>query len=146
MTRRNIITALAAGAIARPQSTGTGALIKPPALKAGDTIGLITPATYVSDPDRVALVERTLRFLGTVDAETSAHIQHLSRALVNKLLHEPTIRIKELAHSNDVDSYMSTVCDIFGLDASQSPRDEFEEPKTQPNAPYANAQSEPSRI
>ncbi len=41
-------------------------------------------------------VERTMRFIGPVDAETREHIQHLSRALVNKLLHEPTIRIKEL--------------------------------------------------
>jgi hypothetical protein len=27
-------------------------LIRPKALKAGDTVGLITPATFVTDPDR----------------------------------------------------------------------------------------------
>ncbi len=37
-------------------------LLKPPALKAGDTIGLITPGTYVSDPDCLALVRRTVEY------------------------------------------------------------------------------------
>jgi glutamyl-tRNA reductase len=60
-------------------------------------------------------VARTMRFLGPVDAETQEHIHHLSRALVNKLLHEPTIRIKELAHTDDADAYASAICDLFGL-------------------------------
>ncbi|MCC6456461.1 MAG: glutamyl-tRNA reductase [Caldilineaceae bacterium] len=65
-------------------------------------------------------VERTMRFLGPVDSETQDHIQHLSRALVNKLLHQPTVRIKELAHDDEADLYASTLCDIFGLDAGLS--------------------------
>lgn len=39
-------------------------LIRPRALRAGDTVGLITPASYVSDPDRLALAERTLQYFG----------------------------------------------------------------------------------
>jgi muramoyltetrapeptide carboxypeptidase len=39
-------------------------LIKPPALRPGDTVGLITPATYVSDPDTLALAARTVEFFG----------------------------------------------------------------------------------
>jgi glutamyl-tRNA reductase len=62
-------------------------------------------------------VERTMRFIGPVDNETRDHIQHLSHALVNKLLHEPTIRIKELAHNNEAELYVSALCGIFGLDA-----------------------------
>jgi hypothetical protein len=38
--------------------------------------------------------------------------------LVNKLLHEPTIRIKELAQSDEPELYLSAICDIFGLDAN----------------------------
>jgi len=37
---------------------------------------------------------------------------------VNKLLHEPTIRIKELAQSEEPDLYLSAICDLFGLDAA----------------------------
>jgi muramoyltetrapeptide carboxypeptidase len=37
-------------------------LIRPRALRPGATVGLITPSTYVSDPDRLALAERTVKF------------------------------------------------------------------------------------
>lgn len=37
-------------------------LIRPKALRAGDTVGLITPATDVPDPDRLALAERTINY------------------------------------------------------------------------------------
>jgi muramoyltetrapeptide carboxypeptidase len=39
-------------------------MIKPKPLSRGDLIGLITPATYVADPDRLALAERTLEYFG----------------------------------------------------------------------------------
>jgi muramoyltetrapeptide carboxypeptidase len=64
MTRRRLLT----GAAALP-AWGTAAerkLIRPKALRAGDTVGLITPSSYVSDPDRLALAERTARYFGLV--------------------------------------------------------------------------------
>jgi glutamyl-tRNA reductase len=64
-------------------------------------------------------MERTLRFLGDdVDAETVEHIQHLSRSLVNKLLHEPTMRLREAASNGDGDTYAASVRDLFNLDSS----------------------------
>jgi muramoyltetrapeptide carboxypeptidase len=57
MTRRSILCALGAAAVRAAENR-----IKPRALKPGDTVGLITPATYVSDPDRIALAERTVRY------------------------------------------------------------------------------------
>jgi muramoyltetrapeptide carboxypeptidase len=39
-------------------------LIRPRALRPGDTVGLITPSTYVSDPDRLELAARTIRYFG----------------------------------------------------------------------------------
>jgi glutamyl-tRNA reductase len=78
-------------------------------------------------------VERTMRFLGPVDSDTREHIQHLSRALVNKLLHEPTVRIKELAHSvaseDEADAYVSALCDIFGLDSALPALPQLEDAK-----------------
>lgn len=41
-------------------------LIRPRVLHTGDTVGLITPSSYVSDPDRLALAERTVRYFGLV--------------------------------------------------------------------------------
>jgi glutamyl-tRNA reductase len=75
-------------------------------------------------------VERTMRFLGPVDSDTREHIQHLSRALVNKLLHEPTVRIKELAHNNEADLYVSALCDIFGLETAISVVSQHEHAET----------------
>ena len=61
MTRRKLL-ALSAAVLAPAQDRMN--LIKPRALREGDTVGLITPATYVSDPDALATAERTLRYLG----------------------------------------------------------------------------------
>jgi muramoyltetrapeptide carboxypeptidase len=65
MTRRRLLTA---AAVALPASAAAAdrKLIRPKALRAGDTVGLITPSSYVSDPDRLALAERTARYFGLV--------------------------------------------------------------------------------
>jgi muramoyltetrapeptide carboxypeptidase len=63
--RREFLTTAAAGAIAGRQIRAGAAeqpLIRPAALRPGDTVGLITPGTYVSDPDRLALAARTVKF------------------------------------------------------------------------------------
>lgn len=63
MNRRDWLRFVTGAAMA-PSLQGAGTLIKPKALQPGDTIGLITPSTYVSDPDRLILVERTIRYFG----------------------------------------------------------------------------------
>lgn len=73
MNRRKFIahsaTAAAAACVlphttfSQSQSSATAtALIRPKALSPGDTVGLITPATEVPDPDRLALAERTINY------------------------------------------------------------------------------------
>jgi muramoyltetrapeptide carboxypeptidase len=52
------------GALGVARAAGERKLIRPRALRDGDTIGLITPSSYVSDPDRLALAERTARYFG----------------------------------------------------------------------------------
>jgi muramoyltetrapeptide carboxypeptidase len=71
MERRNFLQSLGAGLalplVAREFNFATplaDGLTRPKALKAGDTIGLITPATHVPDPDRLALAERTIKYFG----------------------------------------------------------------------------------
>jgi glutamyl-tRNA reductase len=59
--------------------------------------------------------ERTLRHLGDVDPQTLVHLQHFSQSLINKLLHEPTIRLKASAAHEDAAIYASTINDLFGL-------------------------------
>ena len=53
---------LAAGALLEAQPANT--VIHPKALRAGDTVALITPSTHVSDPDRLQMVSRTVEYFG----------------------------------------------------------------------------------
>ena len=76
---------------------------------------LIKEMRHKAEEIRQTEVERTLRHLGEVDPQTWTHIQHLSRSLVNKLLHEPTIRLRQKASEDAVEEYANTVRDLFGL-------------------------------
>ena len=59
LTRRGALLVPFA-AFAQPRTS----VVKPRALREGDLVGLVTPATYVADPDRIALAERTLKHFG----------------------------------------------------------------------------------
>jgi glutamyl-tRNA reductase len=60
-------------------------------------------------------VARTVRSLGEVEPHVLAHIQSLSQSLVNKLLHQPTTRLKEKAGQGEVVEYASAVRELFNL-------------------------------
>ena len=64
---------------------------------------------------RIQELERTLRDLGDVDPETAARIEHLSRALVKKVLHEPTVRLRERAGAGEADDVAAAARELFGL-------------------------------
>lgn len=69
MNRRNFVstvaTGLAASAFTASAETQTNStLIRPPRLKPGDVVGVITPSTPATNPDRLALVERTIKHFG----------------------------------------------------------------------------------
>lgn len=67
-------------------------------------------------------LQRTLRFLGEdIDPQTLKHVQHLSRSLVNKLLHEPTVRLRRKASNGKADEYSAAVRELFDLDVGNEP-------------------------
>jgi len=59
-------------------------------------------------------MERTLRNLGAIDDATLGHIQKLSQALVNQLLHKPTLYLKERAVNGETGK-VESVREMFGL-------------------------------
>lgn len=65
-------------------------------------------------------LERALSDLGEVDPETAERIEHLSRTLVKKLLHQPTVHLRERAGTGDADEVADAARELFGLTA---PRD-----------------------
>jgi glutamyl-tRNA reductase len=66
-------------------------------------------------------LDRTLRELGDVDPETAARIEHLSRVLVKKLLHDPTVRLRERAGQGEADEVAAAVRELFGIAAPRDP-------------------------
>jgi muramoyltetrapeptide carboxypeptidase len=69
MKRRNFLKSAAAALVVIPQLgqandavTLPAEFTRPKALRPGDTVGVITPSTPVIDPDRLAVVERTMKY------------------------------------------------------------------------------------
>jgi glutamyl-tRNA reductase len=69
---------------------------------------------------RAREVERALGDLGDVDPAVAARVEHLSRTLVKRLLHDPTVRARERAGAGNADEVADAVRDLFGISA---PRD-----------------------
>ena len=61
-------------------------------------------------------MDRLQRRLGEVDPQTRQQLQFFSRSLVNKLLHEPTIRLKDKASHEEAGVYTAVISDLFGLE------------------------------
>jgi muramoyltetrapeptide carboxypeptidase len=64
MKRRDLLKAMPAGAALASAQSLSRPLLRPKPLRPCDTVGLITPSTYVSDPDRLAAAERAVRYFG----------------------------------------------------------------------------------
>jgi len=80
-----------------------------------DVEPFVTDLRRRADAIRERELERTLRHLGDVDPETARHLRHLSESLVNKLLHEPTARLREKAGEGEADELLPAFRELFGL-------------------------------
>ena len=66
-------------------------------------------------------LQRTLRQLGDVDQQMMEQLHVFSRSLVNKLLHDPTVRLKETADNGDTASFEDAVRQLFSLESGLEP-------------------------
>lgn len=62
-------------------------------------------------------VARALGDLGDLEPEVAERIERLSRTLVTKLLHDPTVRARRRAGAGDADAVADAVRGLFGLPA-----------------------------
>ena len=60
--------------------------------------------------------ERTLKKLPGLDAEGRARIERMTEAIVNKLLHLPTVALKEDASSSSAGDLLTAIRRLFGLE------------------------------
>ena len=64
---------------------------------------------------RAREVERILRDLGEVDPAVAERIEYLSRSLVSKLMHDPTVRARRRAGAGDAEDVADAVRELFGI-------------------------------
>ena len=75
-------------------------------------VALRSMATSVVDAEMTRLESR----LPGLDDATRDEIRHAVRRVADKLLHEPTVRVKELANEQGAVSYAAALAELFALD------------------------------
>ena len=75
-------------------------------------VALRSMATSVVDAEMTRLESR----LPDLDDSLRAEIRHTVRRVADKLLHEPTVRVKELANEQGAVSYAAALAELFALD------------------------------
>jgi glutamyl-tRNA reductase len=75
-------------------------------------VALRSMATAVVDAEMARLEGR----LPGLDDHDLAEIRHAVRRVADKLLHEPTVRVKELANEHGAVSYAAALAELFALD------------------------------
>ena len=75
-------------------------------------VALRSMATDVVEAELTRLDGR----LPGLDAATRTELEHALRRVAQKLLHQPTVRVKELASRTGVVSYAEALAELFALD------------------------------
>lgn len=80
-----------------------------------DVVPTIVELREQAERVREAELERALRRLENLSDQERNVIKMLSQRIVNKILHQPTIRLKQHANGREAYHYTETVRDLFGL-------------------------------
>ena len=75
-------------------------------------VALRTMATGVVEAEMARLSSR----LPDLDPDVRAEVEHAVRRVADKLLHQPTVRVKELANETGAVSYAAALAELFSLD------------------------------
>jgi glutamyl-tRNA reductase len=75
-------------------------------------VALRTMATGVVDTEMQRLFTR----LPDLDPDVRIEVEHAVRRVADKLLHQPTVRVKELANETGAVSYAAALAELFSLD------------------------------
>ena len=87
--------------------------------RALDVVPTIAGLQKQAEGVRQAELERTLRRLNNVSDREKEIIQAMTKRIVNKLLHQPIVRLKKHASSYDGYQYAEVARDLFGLDEQE---------------------------
>jgi glutamyl-tRNA reductase len=80
-----------------------------------DAVPLLVELRQRGDAIRKAEVEKALKRLGPLSAEQEAALEAATAAIVNKLLHPPTVLLKELAKDGPMPEQLALIRKLLGL-------------------------------
>ncbi|MCK4901207.1 MAG: hypothetical protein KAS38_20660, partial [Anaerolineales bacterium] len=61
-------------------------------------------------------LDKTMRRIPELSPEVQNHIDTLTRSIVKKILHSPTIRLREEAYGPNASDYAEITRNLFGLE------------------------------
>src|SRR6478752_3078190 len=79
---------------------------------------IITALRAHVDDLRLLELERQRAKLDALDPAAREAVEQLTRSIVNKVLHEPTVRVKDAAGSARGELYADAIVELFGLDVA----------------------------
>lgn len=91
--------------------------------RALDVVPTIVDLRQHAERIREVEMERALRRLDHLSEQERGVVLALSHRLVNKILHQPTVRLKARANGHDAFHYAEVVRDLFGLDTKDAGTD-----------------------
>lgn len=81
-----------------------------------DVVPLIIKLRQQADAIRQAELEKAIRRIPNLPPDTQEHIDALTKSIVNKILHNPTIRLREESNGPNAVDYADIARGLFGLD------------------------------
>lgn len=91
-----------------------------------------------------AEVEKVRERLGPITKEQAEALEVVTTAIVNKLLHPPTLQLKEMARRGNASEQVAFIRDVFGLDGPPAPKAPVETNRSDPS-PAMLLQLDPAR-
>ena len=89
-------------------------------LAALEVVPAITSLRALAEQIRVGELERAEgRWEGLTEADR-ARLDAVTRSMIAKLLHRPTVRLKQAAVESDSETYAQAVTELFGLDRTSA--------------------------
>jgi glutamyl-tRNA reductase len=86
-------------------------------LRFQDALPTLSTLRQQIDEMRCAELQRAMRFLSGLDPDQQKALDAFSRALVNKMLHTPTRRVRDAAATGDGQRYAAMLRELFGIEA-----------------------------
>lgn len=60
-------------------------------------------------------IEQTLHRLGPLTPRQERLVQAMGKAIASKILHEPTVRLRELSSDEDISTYLELIQELYGI-------------------------------